>query len=158
MPPLNLTSAGPILVERAATDGRHLVIADPDGDHRLWLRTPLGAPTAVLLPLDEDFELRLGAAARLFRRLRGLNSGPPPARLSVTAFQRSRLALLLNVFDRLGGGASKREIASDLIYPGLDPGSAAEWKASAERRRTQRLCDEARAMVAAGYRRLLGGR
>jgi hypothetical protein len=113
---------------------------------------------AVLLPLDEDFELRLSAAARLFRRLRGVSSGPPPPRLGVTTFQRSRLALLLNVFDRLGGGASKREIASGLIYPGLDPGSAAEWKASAERRRTQRLCDEARAMVAAGYRRLLGGR
>ncbi len=158
MPPLNLTGAGPILVERAATDGRHLVIADPDGDHRLWLRTPPGAPTAVILPLDEDFELRLGAAARLFRRLRGLNSGPPPARLGVTAFQRSRLGLLLNAFDRLGSGATKREIAQDLIYPGLDPGSAAEWKASAERRRTQRLCDEAKAMVAAGYRRLLGGR
>ncbi len=158
MPPLDLTGAGAILADRPATDGRHLVIDDPDGDHRLWLRATPSAAAAIVLPLDDDFELRLGAAARLFRRLRGGSSGPPPPRLVVTRFQRLRLSLLLTVFDQLDRGATKREIARQLIYPGLDPGSAAEWKASAERRRTQRLCDEARAMVAAGYRRLLGGR
>jgi hypothetical protein len=134
------------------------VIQDPDGGHRVWLRTAPDTPLAVIIPLDDDFELRLGAAARLVRRLRGVAGGPLPPRLAVTPFQRLRLTLLLNIFDRIGGGASKREIARDLVYPGLDPGSAAEWKASAERRRTQRLCDEAKAMVAAGYRRLLGGR
>lgn len=158
MPPLDLAGAGPILADRSAAEGRHLVIGDPDGDHRVWLRTAPGAPMAMVLPLDDDFEVRLATAVRLFRRLRGLRGGPMPPKLAVTAFQRLRLTLLLNVFDRLGGGASKREIASDLIYPGLDTGSAAEWKGSAERRRTQRLCDEAKAMVAAGYRRLLGGR
>jgi hypothetical protein len=160
VPPLDFAGAGPILADGSASDGRHLIIDDPDGDHRLWLRTAPGAPMAMamVLPLNDDFELRLGAAARLFRRLRGMSGGPMPPRLAVTAFQRLRLALLLNVFDRLGGGATKREIAQQLIYPGLDPGSAAEWKASAERRRTHRLCDEAKAMVAAGYRRLLGGR
>lgn len=158
VPSLDVTGAGPILADGPTANGRHLIIDDPDGDHRLWLRVASNAPLAMVLPLDDEFELRLGAAARLFRRLRGLGSGPPPPRLAVTAFQRLRLSLLLNVFDRLGDGASKREIARDLVYPGLEPGSAAEWKGSAERRRTQRLCDEAKAMVAAGYRRLLGGR
>jgi hypothetical protein len=158
VPPLDVADAGPVLADGPTAQGRHLIIDDPDGDHRLWLRTAPRAPMAMVLPLDDDFELRLGAAARLFRRLRGFNGGPMPPRLAVTAFQRLRLSLLLNVFDHLGGGASMREIARDLIYPSLEPGSAAEWKASAERRRTQRLCDEARAMVAAGYRRLLRGR
>lgn len=156
--PLDLTDAGPVVADLSAANGRHLVINDTEGDHRLWLRAAPGAKVAIVLPLDDDLELRVGAAVRLFRRLRGFNGGPLPPRLALTAFQRLRLVLLLNVFDRLGGGASKREIACDVIYPGLDPGSASEWKASAERRRTQRLCDEAKAMVAAGYRRLLGGR
>lgn len=113
---------------------------------------------AIILPIDRQFDLRHRAAARFFRRVCGLSAGPPPPGLAVTPFQRSRLALLLNILDRLASGGSKREIARDVIYPGFDPASAAEWKASAERRRTQRLCDEAKAMVATGYRRLVGGR
>jgi hypothetical protein len=139
-------------------DGCHMMIADIDGDHRLWLRGAFGSSIAAVLPIDDDFEQRLAAAARLFRRLRGEPSGPAPPRLRVTPFQRFRLTLLLRIFDREAVGSSKREIASDLVYPGLEPGSSAEWKGSAERRRTQRLCDEAKAMVAEGYRRLLGGR
>jgi hypothetical protein len=111
-----------------------------------------------VLPLDEAFELRLGVALRLLRRLRDGTSGPWPPRLAVTRFQRLRLTLLLNIFDRLAAGHSKREIARELIYPGLDPGPSAAWKASSERRRTLRLCDEAKAMVAAGYRHLLRGK
>ena len=139
-------------------DERFLIVGDAEGDHQLWLRASPGAPAAVILPLDDDFDLRLGAAQRLFRRMRSEPAGPLPARLRVTPFQRLRLALLLNVFDRLLSGATKREIARDVVYPALETSTAAAWKASAERRRTQRLCDEAKAMVAAGYCRLLRGR
>ncbi len=158
VPPVDVSGAGPFRADHADEDDRHVIVDDPDGAHRLWLRAPNGAPLAIILPLDAEFELRHGAALRFYRRLRGAASGPPPPRLAVTMCQRLRLSLLLNIFDRLGEGLSKREIARDLIYPGLDTGSAAEWKSSAARRRTQRLCDEAKAMVAAGYRRLLGGR
>jgi len=122
------------------------------------MRISSDVPMAVVLPLDEAFDLRLGAALRLFRSLRGEAPGPLPSRLRVTPFQRSRIVLLLAVFDHLLAGSTKRQIARDVIYPGHIAASAAEWKASAERRRTQRLCDEAKAMVAAGYRRLLGGK
>lgn len=135
-----------------------MILADPDGDQPLWLRAEADRPLAVVLPVDEVFELRLGVALRLLRRVRDGAGGPWPPRLAVTPFQRSRLTLLLNIADRLAAGDSKREIARSLVYPGLDPGPSAAWKASAERRRTQRLCDEARAMVAAGYRLLLRGR
>jgi hypothetical protein len=157
-PPVDPADAGAIRADRTGADGRHIVIDDPQGDHRLWLRSAAGEPLAIILPIDQQFDLRHRAAGRFFRRLRGLSAGPPPPGLAVTPFQRSRLALLLNILDRLASGSSKREIARDVIYPGFDPASAAEWKASAERRRTQRLCDEAKAMVAAGYRRLVGGR
>ncbi|MEA3388469.1 MAG: DUF2285 domain-containing protein [Pseudomonadota bacterium] len=135
-----------------------MILADSDGDLRLWLRAEPDRPLAVVLPFDDDFDLRLGVARRLLRRLRDGASGPWPPRLAVTRFQRLRLTLLLNIFDRLKADNSKREIARELIYPGLDPGPSAAWKASSERRRTQRLCDEARAMVAAGYRHLLRGK
>lgn len=156
--PLDTDALGAVRAMRAAPDGRHLILADADGDQRLWLRAEDARTPAVVLPLDEAFEMRVGAALRLLRRLRGEPVGPPPPHLAVTRFQRIRLTLLVNIHDRLAAGASKREIARTLIYPGLDPGPAAAWKASSERRRTLRLCDEARAMVAQGYRLLLRGK
>ena len=146
-----------VRADRDIGEGRHLILSDIDGDHRLWLCGRAEAPQAIILPLDGDFELRLAAAARYVRRLRGERSGPPAPRLGVTAFQRARLILLIAISDLLSDGRTKREIARGLVYPGLEIGSAAEWKSSAERRRTQRLCDEAKAMVAAGYRWLLRG-
>lgn len=157
-PPIDPTRTCAIRADNTGVDGRYIILDDPDGEHRLCLRGEAGEPLAMILPIDGQFELRLRAAGRLYRFLCGQPSGPPPPGLAISLFQRSRLTLLLNIFDRLAVGRSKREIARDVIYPGLDAGSAAEWKASSERRRTQRLCDEAKAMVAAGYRRLLGGR
>lgn len=156
-PPISIDQLGDVLKDGTAGDGRHIVLADDDGDHRIYLPDGRGHANAVLIPLDETFEDRLGVAARFFRRLRGEATGGLPPRLCVTAFQRLRLTTLLRCFDREAAGGTKREIAHEIIYPGLDGGSAAEWKASAERRRTQRLCEEARTMVAGGYKRLLGG-
>jgi hypothetical protein len=156
--PLDADALGAVRVARDGPDGRHLVLADPEGDQRLWLRAKDSHAPAVVLPLDESFELRLGAALRLLRRMRGEAAAPQLPHLAPTRFQRLRLTLLVNIFDRLAAGHSKREIARALIYPGLDHGPAAAWKASSERRRTLRLCDEAKAMVDAGYRLLLRGK
>lgn len=144
--------------DREGEGGRHLILSDEAGRHRLWVRGDANRPLAVVVPIDEHGELRLAVALRLLRRIRGHAGAEPPPRLAVTRFQRLRLVLLLNIIDRLAAGDSKREIARALIYPGMERVSAAEWKASTERRRTLRLCDEAKAMVAAGYRLLLRGK
>jgi hypothetical protein len=156
--PLDPAAIGVVQADRAGSDGRHLIVGDAIGRHRLWVRDDGDQPLAVVVPIDEHGELRLAVALRLLRRIRGHASAAPPPRLAVTRFQRLRLVLLLNIIDRLAAGDSKREIARTLIYPGMERISAAEWKASTERRRTQRLCDEAKAMVAAGYRLLLRGK
>ena len=78
-----------------------------------------------------------------------------------TAFQARRLHLLLDILDALlvpdKARPSTHEIADRLIYPRLAIGRGAEWKASSERRRTQRLIDEALALMNGGYRALLQG-
>jgi hypothetical protein len=156
--PLDPAAIGIVRGGKDGPDGRYLILDDGVGRHRLWLRDDADGPLAIVLPLDEDGELRLSVALRLLRRIRGRAGIPPPPRLAVTRLQRRRLTLLLNIIDRLADGATKREIARALIYPRMERVSAAEWKASSERRRTQRLCDEAKSMVAAGYRQLLRGR
>ena len=79
-----------------------------------------------------------------------------------TAFQALRLHLLLDIIDALLAPGQARpsthEVARRLVYPRLAIGRGAEWKASSERRRTQRLIDEALALMSGGYRALLQGR
>lgn len=110
---------------------------------------------------DEAIDLRRAAAHRLDRRL----VGAPPMRLppgfAPTPFQRRRLGMLLDildaVLDRERTGITSHEIARRHVYPGMTIGRGNEWKSSAERRRTQRLIDEALALMNGGYRVLLRG-
>ncbi|MBO6767380.1 MAG: DUF2285 domain-containing protein [Erythrobacter sp.] len=85
-----------------------------------------------------------------------------PRFLRPTPFQRHRLGRMLTILDavaRLGGeNVTNRQIASAAIYPGVEFGSALEWKSSSHRRQTQRLLAEARHMAESGYRKLLMGR
>uniref|UniRef100_UPI00053F1A81 DNA -binding domain-containing protein n=1 Tax=Sphingomonas sp. Ant H11 TaxID=1564113 RepID=UPI00053F1A81 len=79
-----------------------------------------------------------------------------------TAFQRRRLDLLLDILDMLltppsAPRPTSHEIARRLIYPGMTIGRGMEWKSSTERRRTQRLINEALALMHGGYRALLRG-
>src|SRR3546814_16019794 len=58
--------------------GRHLVLGDIDGPHRLWIRDPLkGSALAYVIVRDEAIDLRQAAVQRLDRRL----AGAPPMRL-----------------------------------------------------------------------------
>jgi hypothetical protein len=139
-------------------DGRHVVLADAEGGHRIWLReTRPGKRLAFVIASDGHFPLRAAVAQRLDRRMRGLAAGPLPAGCLPTAFQRGRLILLLNLLDAEYARASRREMAFVLIYPGMTPLRGAEWKGSNERRRTQRLTDEALKLMSGAYRTLLGG-
>jgi len=151
-----------ILADRTLSTGRHLILGDIDGPHRLWVRDPLrGSTLAYVIVRDEAVDLRHVAARRLDRRL----AGAPPMRLppgfAPTAFQRRRLGMLLDildaVLDRERTGVTTHEIACRHVYPAMAIGRGNEWKSSAERRRTQRLIDEALALMNGGYRALLHG-
>ncbi|WP_454887162.1 DUF2285 domain-containing protein [Sphingomonas oryzagri] len=152
-----------ILADRILSDGRHVVLGDVDGPHHLWLRDTLpGHPLAYVIVRDPAIEARRRAAWRLDRRL----AGAPPLRrdgaFRPTPFQRRRLELLLDILDMLQAPPStprptSHEIARRLIYPGMTIGRGMEWKSSTERRRTQRLIDEALALMHGGYRTLLRG-
>lgn len=161
-----------VLADRRLADGRHLILGDRDGPHQLWLRGALAdvplaeVQLAYLIVRDEAIELRRLAAARLDRRLAGAPPGRAFDALRPTAFQRHRLSLLLAILDRVlaeGSAAGQRrattrEVAATLVYPRSCLPSGAAWKASSERRRTQRLIDEAMAMMRGGYRALLRGK
>lgn len=145
------------------SDGRHFVLGDVDGPHHLWLRGGhAGQPLAYVILKDEMTELRLAAAGRLDRRL----FGAPPARrlrgFHPSPFQRHRLSLLLDILDMALGPdrrpATSYAIACKLIYPAMSIAPGAEWKASSERRQTQRLINEALHLMNGGYRALLAAR
>jgi hypothetical protein len=136
-----------------------MVINTSAGTHRLWLReTRPSVSLAVTVPLDRCFGLRIAAISQFEQRLRGLACGEPSRLYLPTEFQRGRLILLLNLLDAEKAGASRREMASALLYRNGVSMGRAEWKGSSQRRRTHRMIDEAKHMMARGYRDLLLGR
>jgi hypothetical protein len=155
---INVAALGEIVADHDASDGRHMVIASPNGLHRLWLREikPNGS-LAVIIPADRNFAQRIAAVTRFERRLRGTVPEQPPPGYRPTAFQRNRLSLLLNLLDAEKAGASRRTMASTFLYRNSAPMDRAEWKGSSQRRRTQRMIDEAKQIMASGYRDLLRG-
>lgn len=99
---------------------------------------------------------RLRAVQDLDHWLRGSPSSGPAA--WPTFYQAQRLDLLLAILDlRERARITSHEVARRLVYPRMTIGRGAAWKASPERRRTQRLIREAEAMTAGGYRALLAG-
>lgn len=151
-PPLSLDHLQPVASAHSSPDEHHLVADDAHGRHRLVVRSgDDGLPFALALPIDAAMPLRLGAAARLARAPTGSAYQPTP-------LQRGRLALLLRILDAEQAGLAKRDIASTLIYPRMRPLLGAAWKASAERRRTHRLCEEALRLRDHGIADLLHGR
>lgn len=129
------------------SDGRHIVLADTGGPHHIWLREICpGKPLAYVVPRGAAANARNVATWRLDRRLSGLPPGACPCGFIPTAFQAQRFALLLAILDAIQNAQKDRptthQIASTLLYPRLSLARGAAWKASSERRRTQRLIDE----------------
>jgi hypothetical protein len=113
---------------------------------------------AYIIPADDYAEIRMAATMRLERCMRQFcNVHDLAPEISPTRFQRQRLILLLRLIDANQAHSSRREMAYTLIYPNHEALSGAAWKGSSERRRTQRLIDEATRMAAGGYRALLQG-
>ncbi len=77
---------------------------------RVHLREDVTGQPAVLLPLDQLFEIRASAAVRLWRCLSGRNPGRDPAALPKA--RRDRLILGLRALDARLENASYRDIAA----------------------------------------------
>jgi hypothetical protein len=136
-------------------DGRHVVLEDRDGAHRLWLRgVRPGAPMAALVPLDDDVLHRLTGLLRLRRRLDGRPAGHIPRAWTITARLRQRLVPMVRALDGHLAGASYREIAHALNGPGAIGDG---WKTSSRRGQAIRLVKDGLATMEGGYRKLLRG-
>ena len=137
-------------------DGRHLVLQDDDGAHRLWLRgLRPGAQMAALVPLDANVLLRLAGLLRLERHLDGRPAGPLPRAWTITARLRRRLGLMLRALDGHLAQARYREVAQILYGPGAV--ARYPWKTSSIRGQTIRLVKDAVVTMEGGYRNLLRG-
>ena len=116
---------------------------------------------AYVIARDASFDLRLAAVRRLDRRLAGAPPTKLPTGFRPTAFQRRRLSLLLDIIDmakdRDDPDATTYDIARTLIYRNMSIGRGIHWRNSSQRRRTQRLMEEAFALCDGGYRALLRG-
>lgn len=151
-----------VLADRTLSNGRHLVLGDHDASHRIWIRdTAPRQPLAYVIARDKWIEQRWNAARRLDRRLAGAAPLRLPSGIQPTGFQRYRLSMLLDILDDVmapgGTRISTHEIALRHVYPGMTIGRGTQWKASSERRRTQRLIEEALGLMRGGYRALLTG-
>jgi hypothetical protein len=137
-------------------DGRHVVLQDLEGAHRLWLRNvQAGIGMAALIPLDETVLLRIAGLLRLRRRLAGKAPGPVPRGWDLSARLRQRLILMVRALDGYQARASYREIALALYGPAAV--ARYPWKTSSVRGQTIRLVKDAVATMNGGYRKLLRG-
>ena len=157
-PPIDPSSLDDLIADHRDGADRHIILGDPQGDHRLWLHgTDATRRPALIVPLDGAFELRVDVMLRFYRRPRGRPAGPLPRALQLTPLRRARLILLLHALDLRLAGAGPRDIAATLIDAEEAALPAIEWKSSAARRRANRLISDAFALMNGGYRNLLRG-
>ena len=111
---------------------------------------------AVVIPLDDDFLLRVAGALRFRRLMKENNAGPPPRALQLTPRHRKRLIQMLRALDGHLSDATYREIASVIFGPKVVRETG--WKTLPVRAQTIRLVKDAIAMMNRGYLQFLRGR
>lgn len=154
--PVDPRTLGALLTDLAGIDGRHVIVGDAAGEHRLWLRDPTpGRPLAAVIPLDKDFISRIASLLRFHRRLLGRAPGPLPRGWPLTTYRLTRLDLMLRALDLRSTGATYRQIAVELGREEAARLPATEWKISAARSFVVRLVRDATAFANGGYRKLL---
>jgi hypothetical protein len=110
-----------------------------------------GGPVAVLLPLDQLFDIRVNTALSLWRALTGRTPGPDLGVLTLE--RRSRLILALRALDGRLERATYPEIAAVLFDTA--PISKRDWISHELRDQTGRIVRLGFSMMRGGYRRLL---
>ena len=139
-------------------DGRHVLLNDPTGLHRLWFAGGFRRRgSAFLIPFDGDFSARLHSVQRLHRRLTGKKAGPQLRSQRLSVGQRARLTFLLRVLDGEQEGVTRRELAAVLLDEDARDIPAIEWKNSPLRKRIIRAVASATALMNGGYIALLRG-
>jgi len=141
---------------RRAADGWHAIVPLGGTKHRLFLREfpARGYAVIVDLPLDDDFELRRGAARQLWLALQRRALGEPP--LALPALKRRRLILALRAMDGWQEGNSYRQIAQGLF--GRHRIVERAWKTDDLRSRTIRLVKLGQRLMRLRWRALLDKR
>lgn len=108
-------------------------------------------PFGILLPLDDDWSIRLAAADSIRRALFDRTADPPLSRQ-----RRDRLKRALRYVDAIASGASYRDVAT--AFFGNRRMQDEHWKTSSIKAQVVRLAAYGRKMVGGGYRDLLQGR
>ena len=105
---------------------------------------------SVVIPIDDDWAVRVAAAHRLRTQLIGNTADPP-----LTRQRRERLKRALRTIDGRREGASYRTIAS--AFFGSRRVSQEPWKTSSLKAQIARLAMHGRMLIKDGYRMLLNG-
>lgn len=148
---------GELLADLSAADGRHVVLEDPKGVHRLWLRDPDAEAMGGFIVFDDLFFVRMESLQRFYRRLVGLRAAPTPRRLGLTPYRRDRLIRMIKALDAREAGASLRQIAQAFGDQEATRWSATEWKNAKARSDIVRLLKKAKSLVKGGYLKMLRG-
>jgi hypothetical protein len=135
----------------AGAEGPDRIITHRGVTARVHFHEAGTGPQAVLLPLDQLFDIRANAAIRFWRGLLDRNPGPNPAALSTA--RRNRLILGLRALDARTENATYRDIAGALFGGAAIPGR--DWKSHDLRQRTLRLVQFGTSMMRTGYKSLL---
>lgn len=155
---IRLDDLAPILARVTVSDGDHLLLADPEGNHQIWFAGGVAQHGGCfIIPHGDDFAARKHAVERLERRLAGQRAGPPIRSQQLSQRQREYLTLQLRALDGVADQASRREIAAILLDPAAYDIPAIEWKNAALRKRINRIIARATLMVNGGYLALLRG-
>ena len=138
---------------RRASDGWHAIVPLRGAIHRLYLPRLVsrGAPLAVELGLDANFDIRSLAANRFWLAMEGRSIGVP--HLDLPRRRRQRFKLAVRALDGWLEGNSYREIAEGLF--GRQRIHGRSWKSHDLRSRTIRLVQDGIALMRGGYRALL---
>jgi hypothetical protein len=139
---------------RRTADGEHWLL--DQGSDALPVALIDGAntagPSAVVIPIDSSFNMRIKAALCLVNAMADGTPGRAPETL--TAQQRRRLGLILRSLDGWLADCSYREIAEVLFGPNSVPAGRA-WSTDGVRGRTIRLCKRGLDLMNGAYLNLL---
>ena len=160
---VTLVAATPNLPLQSVTIAEDIVERRNDGRGLSWVRlrngaTIVGADSdidaeslSILIPIDDDWSVRVAAADRLRRRLIDHTADPP-----LTHQRRERLKRALRTVDGRRTGASYRAIAT--VFFGDRRVAQEPWKTSSLKAQIARLAAHGQMLVDQGYRFLLQGK